>query len=101
MNPLTQFTVLIERRTWRRIVVWLATLATALSGLAPVSAAAAPVKARKDKVAKDLQAAVSSTTTSSARWAKDVNGVRHLQVKKRHREIVAERVARLPGRCVA
>ena len=53
----SRFTVLIERRSLlRRGVSLLTAVALALSGpLALTTASAAPVKARKDKVAKDLQ----------------------------------------------
>jgi serine protease AprX len=80
MSFVSRFIVLIECGIWRRFVAAMAALAVAFTGLAPMTAAAAPVKAKKDKVAKDLRDAVASLSTPKARWAKDVNGVRQVQV---------------------
>ena len=80
MNGLTKFTVLIERRAlkvfFRRLVA--ATAALAMLGGQP--AFAAPGNGQSKKVARDLQAALDAPTTLNAKWAKDINGTRHVQV---------------------
>ena len=79
MNPLSQFTVLIERRALKAFFKRLVAATAALAMLGGQPAFAAPVVKPK-KVAKDLQAALDAPTTPNAKWAKDVNGARQVQV---------------------
>jgi hypothetical protein len=81
-NLLSNFTVLIERRAlkecFKRLVA--ATAALAMLGGQPAFAASGTGNSQARKIAKDLQAALDAPTTPNARWAKDVNGTRHVQV---------------------
>ncbi len=82
MNLLSNFTVLIERRAlkecFKRLVA--ATAALAMLGGQPAFAAPGNGNGQAKKIAKDLQAALDAPTTPNAKWAKDVNGTRHVQV---------------------
>ena len=82
MNPLSQFTVLIERRAlkafFKRLVA--ATAALAMLGGQPAFAAPGSAKGQASKVAKDLDDAVEAGITPTKRWAKDHLGQRMVQV---------------------
>ena len=78
----TKFIVLIERRALKQAFTLFMLLALAL-GLALLSgqrASAAPGKVKEKKIARDLQAALDSPTTPTAKWTRDINGQRHVQV---------------------
>ena len=81
MHTQSKFTVLIERRNALR---WLATVTTSaallFSALHAPMAHAGNAFGRAVKVAKDLQAALDAPITPTVKWAKDINGVRNLQV---------------------
>ena len=77
MNLLTPFIVLIERR-WRAVLAAVLALCLAGLGLQPVQAR--PFGGdRHPKVARDLGDEMSEHRKPRARWARDVNGVRHIQ----------------------
>ena len=80
MNPLSHFTVLIERRALKVFFKRLVAATAALAMLGGQPAFAAPGNGQAKKVAKDLQAALDAATTPNAQWAKDINGARHVQV---------------------
>ena len=82
MNLLIPYIILIETRVLaRRLVVMLTSLALLLSGLAlPTAHANARSDERHAKVARDLDDELSTVATPKAKWARDVNGVRHVQV---------------------
>jgi len=74
------FTALIERRRLPRAAVAAATaVAVVLSGFAPAASDAAPPAHKPGKVARDLEAEVTRAGPPKARWARDINGVRHIQ----------------------
>ncbi|HJV62515.1 MAG TPA: S8 family serine peptidase, partial [Albitalea sp.] len=73
----TRFTVLIERRL-RRVARLLALcLAMALPGVAAAQALPATLLA---KLAPDLRAEMASVKAGSARWVRELHGVRHVEV---------------------
>src|SRR5438552_840525 len=74
----TRFTVLIERRL-RRIARALAVF-VASAALWPMAAAQPVPPAVLGKLAQDLRAEMASSKAPAARWAQDVNGVRHVEV---------------------
>ena len=82
MNLLTPFIVLIERRRLpRAIVATVTAIAVLLSNFGLGSAYAAPNGTqKKSKVARDLDAEMVQTGAPKAKWARDLNGVRHVQV---------------------
>jgi serine protease AprX len=80
MKTLTEFTVLIERRALKALFKRLVAATAALAMLGGQPAFAAPGTGQAKKIAKDLQAALDATTTPTAKWAKDINGTRHVQV---------------------
>ena len=80
MNGLTKFTVLIERRALRKALTLLTSIAMVFGVLTPRYAFAVPGNGQARKVARDLQAALDASITPNATWAKDINGVRHVQV---------------------
>ena len=80
MKYLTKFTVLIERRALRQMLALLTAFAVAFGLLAPQRGWAAPGNGQAKKIAKDLQAALDAPSTPSAKWAKDINGTRQVQV---------------------
>ena len=80
MNGLTKFTVLIERRALRKALALLTSFAMVFGLLTPRYAFAAPGNGQARKIAKDLQDALDAATTTNAKWVKDINGTRHVQV---------------------
>ena len=68
------FTVLIERRGLRRALVRIA--AAALVALGALTAG----PAHAEKISGDLQGGITAVRTPGSKWARDVNGVRNLQV---------------------
>jgi serine protease AprX len=81
MTTPNRFTVLIERLVLpSRRTLFKAGAVLLLAASLPITATAAQVKAKRDKVARDLSNAVSAPTTPKVRWAKDVNRVRQVQV---------------------
>ena len=81
MNPVSLFIVLIECRR-RSALPWKLATLTLLAGLLGSTASQAqPFGAdRHVKVARDLDAELIETKPSKARWARELNGVRHVQV---------------------
>ena len=81
MNLLIPYIILIERRRLRRWVgVMLTCLAVLLAGLGLQTAHAKPHDGEKHaKVARDLDDELVETRSPRAKWARDVNGVRHIQ----------------------
>ena len=81
MNAISRFIVLIERRRLGRAIVATATsIALLLSGLALPAAQAQSLGGHKaGKVARDLDDEARQPGAPKARWARDVNGVRHIQ----------------------
>ncbi len=82
MNSLlTPFIVLIERRRLgRRLLAALTALAVLATGPIPASAQARqPGYDRVHKVARDLDEEATRIGMPKAKWARDVNGVRHVQ----------------------
>ena len=80
MNPLSQFTVLIERRALKPLVALLALSAFTLAVLGSRPVTAGGATGSTHKMAKDLQAALSSSTTPNARWVRNIGNRRHVQV---------------------
>ena len=80
MNLLTPFIVLIERRPLKRLFGRLIAVATAFALVGAPPAFAAPGNGQAKKIARDLQAALDAVTTPNVKWAREVNGARHLQV---------------------
>ena len=78
----TKFIVLIERRALKQAFTLFMLLALALALVLSTGqrASAAPGKVKEKKVARDLQAALDSPTAPTAKWARDINGQRHVQV---------------------
>ena len=81
MNLLTPFIVLIEsRRVHRATVATLTSLALLFTGPGLTTANAQSVGGHKhSKVARDLDDEVTQKGAPKARWARDVDGVRHVQ----------------------
>ena len=81
MNLLIPFIILIERRRLpRAIVAAVTSVAMLFSGFGSTVAHAAPAGGQsQDKIARDLDDEVAQTGAPKARWARDVNGVRHVQ----------------------
>ena len=76
-HGLTAFIVLIERRSLPRT---LSVLAMAMGLLiAAAWSSGAHAHGRAEKIAKDLQPAITAAVTPEHRHAKDINGVRHVQ----------------------
>lgn len=81
MNSHSPFTVLIERSSWRRPVSVLLMLLIFLSGLLQSQiAAAGNAYGRTKKFAKDLQSALDAPLTPNVKWARNINGVRNVQM---------------------
>ena len=82
MNLNAAFTAAADRRPQKRVLPtpWLLTLVLALALLTGQHASAASANGQARKVARDLQAALDAPTTTSAMWARDVNGQRQVQV---------------------
>ena len=82
MNRITNFIVLIERGRLRRAIAWvIASFALVIGSSVPAIAHAEPGGGEKNaKVARDLADALTETGNPKSRWARDVNGVRHVQV---------------------
>src|SRR5438105_10154261 len=82
MDRITNFIVLIERGRLRRAIASLiATFTLAIVSLVPAIAQAEPGGGEKNaKVARDLAEALTETGNPKSRWARDVNGARHVQV---------------------
>jgi serine protease AprX len=77
----TKFIVLIERRRLRSaMTLALASLAlvAGLSAFKPVHAQP-PAAEKHTKVARDMDDEITETRAPKAKWARDVNGVRHVQ----------------------
>ena len=81
MKLLTAFIVLIERRRlYRKTVAIFVSLALLLMGPGLSTAHAQSAGGTKhSKVARDLDDEATQTGTSKAKWARDVNGIRHVQ----------------------
>ena len=81
MSLLTPFIVLIERRRWRNALAVVLAMLVAAMGLQPVHARPfGGDRHHKDhKVSRDLDDEMVETRKPKARWARDVNGVRHIQ----------------------
>ena len=81
MKPSMSFTVLIERRAGLRWLGAVTTSAALLFGLlhAPV-AHAQNAFGKSKKVASDLQSVLDAGSTPARNWARDINGVRNVQV---------------------
>ena len=82
MNPITNFTVLIERRALKYLVKLMTVLTMIFSLLTGQVAVAAPGNGNghAKKIARDLQDALDAPTTANVRWAREINGQRHVQV---------------------
>src|SRR5439155_12904333 len=81
MNAISRFIVLIERRQLRRAMTLALASVALLSGLFGLKTADAQALAgeRHAKIARDLNDALDESRQSNARWARDLNGVRHVQ----------------------
>ena len=82
MKPLSFFIVLIERRRLpRALVATLSSLALLLAGPVVTGASAQPFEGqhKHGKLARDLDDEVARSGTPKVKWARDVNGVRHVQ----------------------
>ena len=81
MSFVSRFIVLIEsRRLPRAVVATVTAISLLLSGFGLTAAHAAPGgKHKRDKVALDLGDEVVRAGAPKAKWARDVNGVRHIQ----------------------
>ncbi len=78
MRLVTPFIVLIERRRLRSALAM--SLALLIAGIGLKTAHAQPgAGERHSKVARDLDAEIGETRQPKAKWARDVNGVRHVQ----------------------
>ena len=77
--PIAKFIVLIERHVLRRALALLTAVATALGPVAAPYATAAPVNVPASKIARDLQDAINAPVKTEAKWARDLNGQRHVQ----------------------
>lgn len=81
MNRQSLFIALIERPIVKRSLALLTALATALSPLTAPYAVAAPGSGngQDKKLARDLEDGINAPTTPKAKWARDINGQRHVQ----------------------
>ncbi len=81
MNAVSKFIVLIERkRLGRRLTAALTALSMLATGFVPASVHAAPKGHDKaTKLARDLDEESANVGAPKAKWARDVNGVRHVQ----------------------
>ena len=84
MNAHTAFTVLIERRALKKALALLTSIAMLFGMLAPRHAFATPgngnAHGHAKKVARDLESALDVTQAHSAKWSREINGQRHVQV---------------------
>ena len=74
MNPLSQFTVLIERRALKYVFKLMTVLGMVFSLLTGQLAVAAPDNGQARKMSRDLEEAIAAGQTPKARWTRDVNG---------------------------
>ena len=81
MNLLIPYIILIERRLRARLIVVVVTCLALLSATLGLPAAHANSRGaeRHAKVARDLDDEVAAPAASKPKWARDVNGVRHIQ----------------------
>ena len=81
MNILMPYIILIERRRLRRAFTLVLTcLALLFSSLGLQTAHAKPFgQDKRAKVARDLDDEIGQSRSPRARWARDLNGVRHIQ----------------------
>ena len=83
MSFVSRFIVLIEsRRLPRAVVATVTAISVLLSGFGLTAAHAAPVNGNghEHKVSRDLRSALDASQTPKARWARDHNGRRMVQV---------------------
>ena len=82
MNLLIPYIILIERRLRARLVVVMVTCLALLFAALGLPAAHANSRGdeKRAKVARDLDDEVAAPAASKPKWARDVNGVRHVQV---------------------
>ena len=81
MNLLIPYIILIERRLRARLIVVTVTCLALLFAALGLPAAHANSRAdeRRTKVARDLDDEVAMPAASKPKWAREVNGVRHVQ----------------------
>ena len=78
---ISQFTVVIERRALgQRVLALLTALAVACALMPARPAKASGAAANAAKISADLQQALDAPMSPKARWARDVNGQRQVQV---------------------
>ena len=81
MNLLTPFIILIERHALHRLwLTWRSPLVLVLMLTLALANPAAHAQTASSKIARDLQPALTATTTPTINWAKDINGVRYVKV---------------------
>ena len=81
MNSITRFTVLIERRAAQGAAATVMALALLAAALGVTPAHAQPLSSHvRAKMAQELHEETNSVRAPGSKWARDVQGIRHVQV---------------------